>query len=643
MEKNNHIFPYRNIYNTDPDRIGVFKHLQNLRLVSYCTEKVRFYPNIKIHQIDFMLSGKYRYLMHNPKNYKYHMLSDLFNDECRADCKFGNHESPYEYFQNNNKKIIDSVIKKGLDVNPDNIREEIYLNTKECSIHNPLIIRYFIEKYKAKNVLDFSSGWGDRLIGSILAGADLYVGVDPNKCLHPNYQKIINLLAPISINKNSKHIMIENGFQNVDLSKVIDDYHLISGPVSGPKNFSINRQIFDLVFTSPPYFDYEVYSKDKDQSILSFGNEDMWLKNFLFKAIDKCFKYLRYDGHMVLYFSQQTGKTYMEKWLQWMKSYPQLYYIGNMFYSDIFFKGLHPIFIFQKSKCIPECLYNPPLNITTLCINKDKCITISKFDNCEKQSKSNIKCDTNLQTIRINVIRDDYLVGGTKNRAIIDYLRDIIDQKQNVNELLYLGASNGYAATAISYALSLLKSHIKFTVFAQAVDSNEIRDIQQTTLYLNPNTKYINLKKSFRDFWPLIDNHIEKHPNSLLLPFGFDDENFKKILHNVLSKHVNIYVESIHRLWMVVGSGILFGQLYKILTKTHFLLVQVGKDVNLDLYNKNRYTLYKSSYKLYKQINIKIPYFTTSSYDGKVWEFCDKFMNGDYIWNVAGSHTLSKN
>ena len=54
--------------------------------------------------------------------------------------------------------------------------------TKECSTHNPLIIKYFIRKFAARRVLDFSSGWGDRLIGALTSDIDLYVGVDPNEC-----------------------------------------------------------------------------------------------------------------------------------------------------------------------------------------------------------------------------------------------------------------------------------------------------------------------------------------------------------------------------------------------------------------------------------------------------------------------------
>lgn len=87
---------------------------------------------------------------------------------------------------------------------------------------------------------------------------------------------------------------------------------------------------------------------------------------------------------------------------------------------------------------------------------------------------------------------------------------------------------------------------------------------------------------------------------------------------------------------MVIGSGVLFSVLYKILSKTHFCLVAVGKAV--DLSNYDNYTLYTSTIPLYKSIGVNIGYVTTKSYDGKIWEFESEFKNGDYIWNVAGIH-----
>ena len=56
----------------------------------------------------------------------------------------------------------------------------------------------------------------------------------------------------------------------------------------------------DLVFTSPPYFGVEKYSKDENQSYLRYRKFDSWLVNFLFKIIQKSYNSLEKDGHLVL-------------------------------------------------------------------------------------------------------------------------------------------------------------------------------------------------------------------------------------------------------------------------------------------------------------------------------------------------------
>jgi hypothetical protein len=593
------IYPYRNDIYSDEERKEIFKKLQYISLVRYNNEKPIHYPNIKLNNVDFTMNGKYNYLMYNPKDYKYYMLSDLFNDKCRSQCKFGSHQSPYEYFIQNKLKIKNSLIKKRKEQTPTNIREEIYHNVKECSIHNPLIIKYFIEKYNAKTVLDISSGWGDRLIGSLLANVNLYVGVDPNKCLHPNYNKMVNLLKPITKNPDGNYILIESGFENVNLA----DY-----------------TAFDLVYTSPPYFDYEKYSGDMDQSIFSVSDEDEWMTKFLYPSMIKSIEHIKYGGHLVFYFSQERGKTYIEKWMSWMKKYPNIYYIGNIFFSDLFLKNIHPIFIFQKNDNIPTCLYNPPISISKI-----------EIQNCKANKNNDLKKE-------LFVIRDDYIIGGTKGRAIIEYIQFLLMKNKNINELIYLGASNGYAPIALSYGLQLLKSSIKLTIYSQSSNISDARSIQSLAKYLYPKTNFIDLKKPFKEIWPLIDAHLSKQKNAMLIPFGLHDKQYENYLSAALSIHLPNFVNVIKRLWLVVGSGVLFGILYKILVNTHFCLVQVGKNIDLHDYEMSRITMHVSSYRLYETINVDIPYATTKSYDGKIWEFCDKFQAGDYIWNVAGIH-----
>ena len=52
-------------------------------------------------------------------------------------------------------------------------------------------MKYIIEHFNSKKILDMSSGWGDRLVGAMACNIDCYHGFDPNSCLHPGYKKMI--------------------------------------------------------------------------------------------------------------------------------------------------------------------------------------------------------------------------------------------------------------------------------------------------------------------------------------------------------------------------------------------------------------------------------------------------------------------
>ena len=57
---------------------------------------------------------------------------------------------------------------------------------------------------------------------------------------------------------------------------------------------------FDLIFTSPPYFDKEKYDQSDEQSYKKYKDFDSWMENFLFKAIELRTENLKSGGHLVI-------------------------------------------------------------------------------------------------------------------------------------------------------------------------------------------------------------------------------------------------------------------------------------------------------------------------------------------------------
>lgn len=63
----------------------------------------------------------------------------------------------------------------------------------------------------------------------------------------------------------------------------------------------------DLIFTSPPFFDFEVYTELPGQSIAHATSVPDWLVRFLFVCLNRFWKRLDVGGHMVIHLNDARG------------------------------------------------------------------------------------------------------------------------------------------------------------------------------------------------------------------------------------------------------------------------------------------------------------------------------------------------
>jgi len=163
------------------------------------------------------------------------------------------------------------------------LRTCISLRKYICSQFKPCIAKAIYDKYKCKNILDFSAGWGDRLAGFYASDyGELYVGIDPkieNPAIYKQqaefYEKHRTLFEG-----ERKCEFINEPAEDADLSKY--------------------EGIMDIVFTSPPYFNVERYSHDDTQSWVRHKAIEDWNKLFLHKALDNVWKTLRSGGLLMV-------------------------------------------------------------------------------------------------------------------------------------------------------------------------------------------------------------------------------------------------------------------------------------------------------------------------------------------------------
>jgi hypothetical protein len=127
------------------------------------------------------------------------------------------------------------------------------------SIFKPTVAKTIYKHYvkDGYNVLDYSCGFGTRLLGLMSCGFKnvKYCGYEPNTETYDNLQTMIK---KFEFNAEIKKCGSEE--------KLFDDK-------------------FDFVFSSPPYFDWEIYSSEASQCYNKFPEYNQWLENYWRKTV----------------------------------------------------------------------------------------------------------------------------------------------------------------------------------------------------------------------------------------------------------------------------------------------------------------------------------------------------------------------
>ena len=308
-------YPYRNLLISKSEMLKDFNKLKkyNPIIIKKYNKKITRYNNqIIIFKENYNL------------NKELYSITDYFSHKCRARCIFNLREdkSILDLFQENKKKILSEFDKKRMDLTYHNISEYLFDNFSQCTYFNNTIVVSLLNFFKPAKVLDFSAGWGDRLIGAIAYDCE-YLGIDPSNCMNPNYKKIINTLC--SSSKKKQYKIIKGGFEDV----------------------KIKKNYYDLVFTSPPFFDLEVYENSDTQSIEKFDTVEKWKNNFLFPSIKKSFESLKKNKHLALYITDYKNNYYIKDMKDYIKYELGYKYEGNIYWTKNK-KVLRTVFVWKK-------------------------------------------------------------------------------------------------------------------------------------------------------------------------------------------------------------------------------------------------------------------------------------------------------
>jgi 16S rRNA G966 N2-methylase RsmD len=189
-------------------------------------------------------------------------LTDIFQDETEI------------------KKLQDQVKKRERTGTYENKMFECWrINNGSITFFKMCNATYLYKKYHATKVLDFTAGWGGRMLGAINLGIE-YIGIDTNINLKRGYDQMIELFGC-----EEKCKMLWQSALEVDYSTL--DY--------------------DFVFTSPPYEDIEIYSN------MGYEGVEWFYQEFLIKLIDEARKYNK-GAYTCINISPQMYKKLIEKY-----------------------------------------------------------------------------------------------------------------------------------------------------------------------------------------------------------------------------------------------------------------------------------------------------------------------------------------
>lgn len=144
------------------------------------------------------------------------------------------------------------------------------LHAGSIGIFKPVTAMEIYSRFNPKSVLDFSMGWGGRLVGACALNISNYIGIDTNKNLREPYRRMCRLLKQLGTETNIK-LMFKDA--------LAVDYSVLE---------------YDLVLTSPPYYNIEVYDGMKPRT------EEEWDFEFYAPLFAETYKYLKRGGHYVL-------------------------------------------------------------------------------------------------------------------------------------------------------------------------------------------------------------------------------------------------------------------------------------------------------------------------------------------------------
>lgn len=181
------------------------------------------------------------------------------------------------------KRAIQFQLAHGRGITPRQVMLALTMRCRTPTIFKPLVARAIYERYckVGDRVWDPCAGYGGRLLGAAAAGV-VYVGSDVDERTVEGNRR---LARSVGFDQATIHCTPAEDF---------------------------NPPAVRFIFTSPPYFDRERYSRNDDQSWKKHGGSlEAWLAGFLHPVVERARAALPSGGYFALNVAdlRERGKT----------------------------------------------------------------------------------------------------------------------------------------------------------------------------------------------------------------------------------------------------------------------------------------------------------------------------------------------
>ena len=157
---------------------------------------------------------------------------------------------------------------------------------KKCARFPVTTAKFVYSRYKPTSVIDPCFGWGDRMAAAYACPHVLrFHGIDPRQDARVAF---------------AQQAAIYNECRDAPCEGTFTQGRAEVCPMP--------KETFDVAFTSPPFFDLEIYANDKTQSTQMYTQVSQWMDGFLFPLLTRLSACLSHNGVLAIHM-KDTYKT----------------------------------------------------------------------------------------------------------------------------------------------------------------------------------------------------------------------------------------------------------------------------------------------------------------------------------------------